>query len=224
MQLFLSIYRQTQYRLFWLVLALLTQSCAQLTPQSIPQVRAANVSHFEGLKEIKLFQLQGRIGIQNAGQGFSGKIHWLHKPTQDEIDLFSPFGSQIARIEKTDEQITFSNDQGDHAVAQNEKSLMQKQLGWYVPIEALVDWSLGRTHHFSDKAERIHSISASETQIDEQGRFKSFLQDGWRIEYQDYQHTQGYDLPSKLTLRKDDLYLKLIIESWEIHSSSNNPL
>jgi outer membrane lipoprotein LolB len=224
MQFFLSKCHQTKYRLFWLVLALLTQSCAQLTPQPVPQAHTANVRHFEGLKEIKLFQLQGRIGIQNAGQGFSGKIYWLHKPTQDTIDLFSPFGSQIARIEKTDEQITFSTDQGDHTVAQDEKSLMQKQLGWSIPIQALVDWSLGRTHQVSEKAETINLISASETQIDEQGRFKSFLQDGWKIEYQDYQHTQGYDLPSKLTLRKDDLYLKLIIESWEIHSSSSNPL
>jgi len=214
--------RQTQHVLLWILFAFFMQSCAQLPKQPIVQVHTANFSHFTRLQAINDFQLHGRMALQHAGEGFSGKINWLHEPTKDSIDLFSPFGSQVAKLEKVNQQMTFIDDIGHRTVAQDEKSLMQNQLGWYIPIEALVDWSLGRSHLINDKEMSKTVFEANHLQFDEQGRLQTFIQDGWKIEYHDYQTTQGYDLPSKLTLRKDDLYLKLIIESWEIHSPSQH--
>jgi outer membrane lipoprotein LolB len=123
------------------------------------------------------------MGLQTSGQGFSGRLHWQHTPSHDDISLFSPFGGQVAQIVKTDAQVTLTDDKGRSISASDIKTA---------------------------------SSNPVEPQWDAQGRLQSFKQDGWAVKYKSYKQTNGYDLPSKLTLRKEGLYLKLLVETWDI--------
>ena len=43
----------------------------------------------------------------------------------------------------------------------------------------------------------------------------SLKQDGWSIEYQNYSEQNGVFLPSKILLRSEKVYLKLLVEKWD---------
>jgi len=74
-------------------------------------------------------------------------------------------------------------------------------------MQGLPDWVLGRPASGSN---------ASDIIWDSAGRLIKLRQDGWEIEYAEYVEASGQQLPSKINLRNPKLYLKLIIEQWEI--------
>lgn len=163
-----------------------------------------SAQHLKKISQIQQFTLKGRIGLQSAGKGFSGQIQWQHQADHDLLTLYSPLGSQVAIIEKTPQQVTMTDAKGNKISADDLETLTQKTLGWSIPLEGLMDWSLGRP-----SAATIQSNT-----WDEHGFLRTLTQENWDIDYQSYVETQDYDLPNRLTLRRENVYLKLIIENW----------
>lgn len=205
----LNPFRQYRWVLTTTSLMLLLNGCVQMPQKSsAPNPPKRNAAHFDKIKQISTFDLQGRIGLQTKDKGFSGKLDWQHNADQDTINLFSPFGGQVAQIIKTPLSVTLTDSKGKTIAADNMQMLMKNNLGWTLPITSLEDWALGREKQTGD-------VAIDQT-WDAQGRLLSLKQDGWAIQYKSYKQVSDYDLPSKLTLRKEGLYLKLLINTWDI--------
>lgn len=162
------------------------------------------LQHLQTVAAIQQFSLQGRIGVQTEGKGFSGSLHWQHNSTNDNIALYSPLGGQVATIKKTADQITLEDSNGKSVSASDAESLTQTVLGWQLPLTGLADWSLGRPA----------SNPVQESTWDEQGLLSTLNQDGWKIEFRNYSEQHGYLLPNKILLKSEKVNLKLLIEKW----------
>ncbi len=160
--------------------------------------------HLQRIAAIGEFTLQGRIGVQTDGKGFSGSLHWQHDVTHDDIALYSPLGGQVAGIKKTTGQVTIEDANGNSRSATDAEALTQNALGWRLPLAGLADWSLGRPTN--------SPIQASTW--DEQGFLRTLKQDGWDIEYQNYSEQNGHFLPGKILLKSEKVNLKLLVEKW----------
>lgn len=194
----------------FLLLALIAslQACISAPPMKPAEsalTKALYEKHQQKIATIHQFTLQGRIGVQTEGKGFSGSLNWQHDKANDEVSLFSPLGGQVASIKKTSNQVTLIDDKGNSISEADAETLTQKTLGWKLPLAGLSDWSLGRP--------TSNTIQASKW--DEQGHLSTLKQDGWEIEYQNYIALNGYVLPSKIVLRNEKVNLKLLIERWE---------
>jgi outer membrane lipoprotein LolB len=181
--------------------------CAS-TPVAKPDQSAAaqtlRQQHLQSLAEIHQFSIQGRIGVQTNGKGFSGSMQWLHTQSDDNIALFSPLGSQVASIKKTPSQFTLEDASGKNYSAPDAETLTQEILGWRLPLKGLADWSIGRPTQGTVQ----NSI------WNEQGVLTNLEQDGWKIEYSNYEQQGSYLLPKKIYLKSDQLNLKLLVEKW----------
>lgn len=191
-----------------IVIALITllQACAttQTTPSNgTAQSQNINAQHLQSLAEIKQFALKGKIGVQTQAKGFSGRLDWQHQLSYDHIALYSPLGSQVASIQKTPEKVTLEDGSGKQISAADAESLTEKTMGWKLPLTGLVDWSLGRP--------TSSPILASTW--DEQGRLTSLKQDGWDIEYSDYNDFAGKQLPNKIYMRSPKVNIKLLVDN-----------
>lgn len=173
-------------------------------PAASPSSEALRLQHLQSLAAIQQFSLQGRIGVQTYGKGFSGSLHWQHDSTDDNIALFSPLGGQVASIRKDAGQITLEDTNGKIYAAADAETLTQTVLGWQLPLKGLVDWSLGRPA----------SSAIQGSTWNEQGLLTSLDQDGWKIEYDNYTEQHGYTLPGKIFLKSEKLNLKLLVEKW----------
>jgi outer membrane lipoprotein LolB len=190
-----------------LCLLVLLQACASTPLQQAANSAASQVlyqQHLRDLAAINSFSLQGRIGVQADGKGFSGSLHWQHSVNRDDIELFSPLGGQVASIQKTAAQVTLIESNGKHSSAENAETLTAEVLGWRLPLSGLADWSLGRPTQNAV----LHST------WDERGFLRTLKQDGWDIEYQAYSAYDGQFLPTKMSLRSEKLNLKLVVEMW----------
>jgi len=174
-------------------------------PTADSATQAMHQAHLQRIAEIRHFTLQGRIGVQTEGKGFSGGLHWNHQAANDDIALYSPLGGQVASIKKSIGQITLEDANGNSMSANDAETLTQTALGWQLPLTGLADWSLGRPSGGS---------AILDSTWDAQGLLTTLNQDGWKIEYQNYSEQNGYLLPGKIILKSEKVNLKLLIESW----------
>ncbi len=194
------------YRLFpGLVWLLLVGGCALQPPIRPAADIAVHTDHLKQLANIQSFHLQGRLAVNTNGKGYSGSMAWQHQTNIDTIDVFTPLGSKIAHIERTDVQVTLTNAKGEQINAQDAESLTEKALGWRLPLKGLSDWALGRPTQ----------APITQQQWDAFGKLTLLEQQGWKIEYLEYQDKMAVPLPQKITLRRENILLKLVVEQWQ---------
>jgi outer membrane lipoprotein LolB len=189
-------------------------SCSSLPKPEVSANSASQARHQAHLQDIAgivQFNIKGRIGVQAEGKGFSGSLTWQHNKINDDIALYSPLGGQLASIKKTTENVTLKDSKGSSITATDAETLTQSTLGWQLPLEGLADWSLGRPS----------SSAIQASTWDEQGHLSTLKQDGWDIKYENYANQNGHFLPSKILLRNEKVYLKLLVENWTNITSSS---
>jgi len=184
-------------------------ACSSL-PTQAPSATTASLSlhqqHLASLSRIQRFELKGRLGVQADGKGYSANLLWQHNAEEDDIRIYSPLGSQLARIQKTADGIRLEDAQGQVSVGKDAESLTQSLLGWRLPLTGLADWVLGRPAN-----------SAMASLIwDEAGHTLSLNEADWVIAYQQYQASPDAFLPHKLSLKNARVQLKLIVEKWTL--------
>jgi len=195
-------------RRHWLAVMLVLSGCAGLQPApersaSPPEVHQ---QHLASLADIQRFDVQGRIGVQTDGRGFSGGTRWHHAADSDTIGLFSPLGSQVANIERTPSHVILTDGDGKTYEAPDAESLTRQTLGWTLPMQGLPDWVLGRPTN-----------DAVELAVwDAEGKLLRLKQNGWDIRYQAYAQADRYQLPTKILMVSSKVNLKLLIERWQI--------
>ncbi|MEO8003827.1 MAG: lipoprotein insertase outer membrane protein LolB [Betaproteobacteria bacterium] len=189
---------QLLHRLLALVflIAVLT-GCA--TRQPVANLPASNAA-------IEAFALKGRVGVNVDGRGYSASVQWRHVSDRDSMRLLVPaVGSVIAEIEVDRNGATLTT--GDKKVYKSSdvQSLTREVLGWDLPLSGLRFWVTGR----ADPGFPLQSESR-----DAKNRYAAFVQNEWHVEYLDYFGDSA--LPSRLSLVRDQLRLRLVVETWDL--------
>ena len=185
-------------------------ACSGLSTKPSAQQPASSVNqkHLASLANIDTFSIKGRIGVVTNQHGFSGGIEWQHAVTNDNIDIFSPLGGKTANINKNQNKVTLTTQDGHSIKAQDAESLTEATLGWRLPLNGLSDWVIGKPTD--------NKIETSTW--DENGRLITLKQDGWDISYENYIEVNYANnsifLPKKVLLKSDKVNLKLIVDQW----------
>ncbi len=193
------------------LLALFLTGCAAFKTQDTHNSTIANASILHGhhmtlVNGIAHFSLTGRLGVTTNSKGFSGRVAWQHQSDGDNIDIFSPIGGKVANIIKTNGEILLTNSKNETITASDAETLTVQALGFRLPLSGLSYWTLGRPSNTSLVDYMVW---------DNEGRIQHLRQDGWDIHYRDYEElNDGYFLPKKITLRSNELIIKLIVETW----------
>ncbi len=91
------------------------------------------------------------------------------------IDLATPVGTTVARIEIEPGRATATGPQLQTASGPDADLLVESMLGWRLPVSGLADWIDGRPSP-------DHPASTQR----EGGRVSEIVQDGWTIRYAEY--------------------------------------
>ena len=91
----------------------------------------------------------------------------------------------------------------EHAAASQE---LAASLGFEPPLSSLRFWVLGASD----------PNFPSEEAIDEQQRLSHLEQDGWHVDYAEYMLVGAQWLPKRLTVTRQSLRLKLVIDTWRL--------
>jgi len=158
------------------------------------------------------FTRQGRFAIQSqqvngTTDAVQGGFNWVDQGSKLTLDLTSPMGSTLARVQVSANESVLTQSNGQQVHAKTPDELMLIAIGQPVPVLGLREWMAGRLAPQGNRA-----IPASDVVNNEQGRLSAFTQDGWRVELSRYDG-QG---PRLLSLRRDQdgqqISVRLVID------------
>lgn len=150
------------------------------------------------------FALNGRISVRHQGEVHSAGLRWMHQARSDEILLLAPLGQTVARVYRDAGQATLDKD-GKHYREADAETLMQRVLGWHLPLAGLHHWVLGMAAQHTP----------ADIEYDKNNRIVRLLQDGWEINYLRFADDRRDSLPSRLQLIREDLRVTLLIDEWD---------
>lgn len=184
-------------RLLVLALLVLLSGCGLSPVKPAPAARPAQ-------PEFAPFALNGRIAVKYDDTRHSAGLRWTHQAQSDEILLLAPLGQTAARVFSDARSATL--DDGDkHYRADNAEALMQRVLGWYLPVRGFHHWVLGLAE----------AGTPAKIERDGNGQIKVLHQNGWEVRYLRYADTRPDSLPTRLQLNREDLQVQLVIDEWE---------
>lgn len=156
------------------------------------------------LPPIEHFTLDGRIGVQFEGEGFSGGVRWTHAALRDELWILTPLGQAVAHIEGDGTGLTLTASDQKTYRAPTAAALTRQALGWELPLAGLRHWVTGR----SDPR------TPAQVSYDPAGRIARLWQDGWEIEYLAFADTASGLLPRTLAAQRQGLRIRLAVDGW----------
>ncbi len=162
------------------------------------QLEAGRFNHWD---------LHGRAAIFVNDEVHNVGLKWNRNPETFEMILEAPFGQGMFRLQSNRKLVNLTLPDGQVVYGEDAEEALIKVIGWSIPVSGLEFWIRGIPQKDGD----------ANYDLNGDGRLKSLLQNGWRINYLDYFEPQGpaKGLPRKMYLKRNDLAIKIVIEHWQ---------
>lgn len=160
---------------------------------------------------IDTFELNGRVNVKVKAENkaYPGKIRWQHRGAEEDLWIYTPIGTLVARLEQDEETASITTAQGEAYKAGTLSFLSRDVLGYDLPVDALQFWVRG--------LEWPKAVSTTRAQ-DEAGRLTTMTQDNWRITYLGWTPEGAPGLPTKLNVENDEMRLSMVIDQWKFRN------
>ena len=195
-------------RASFLLTAFALSACSTIPPGS--QELAARSLLYEDrqeqLVEAVSWSLQGRLAVRNDQDGGSGSFRWLEQPQNTQMDFHGTLGRGAWRLVAEPAGVVLERADGSSQRAGTIDEMVQGELGWAIPVDALSWWVRGLAA--PGEVER--------RMLNETGSLAELQQLDWTIEYGRYRSFQGLELPVKMTARRQDVSVKLAVKDWDL--------
>ncbi len=185
---------------------LLVGGCASHRYSTLPELGEDFQERQTRLSPFDHWQLQGRIAVRTADDGFTASLRWLQDGREIDARLHGPLGVGAVHLDGNARQLVFERGNGESEVLRNPERALRERYGWTVPVGSFRYWVLGIQDPRSD----------AELTIGDKGLLQSLSQDGWDVTYRDYQQVAAAQLPRKLVARSGDIKLTVSIKDWRI--------
>jgi outer membrane lipoprotein LolB len=153
------------------------------------------------------FALSGRVAVAAGGEGFNANLRWTQDGARSQLTLVGPLGVGGTQITASGSDLTLVTSRGEHIDSEAAHAALATRLGFDPPLSSLRYWVLGVPDP---------SQPATESLDVAQQRLSSLTQDGWRVEYLGYGSTDGEALPARLTLQRDTVRVRLLVDNWQL--------
>ncbi len=182
-------------KLGWGIIFLCLSGCAEN-----PKVSLLKPASFESANLLQAWQFQGRLLIRDT-EALTANIDWQHTVDKDILKLSGTLGLGAIKLELTKDCIVIERGFNDVQSSCDIDAFVAQSVGFVVPVTALRAWVVG------NYLQGVPVLLAE----------KGFQQLNWHIVYKDYmQSSSGTLMPRKLTVKKNNIILKLVIDKWDV--------
>ena len=189
------------------LLALLALAACRTLPPPPPAASGPWPERRPQLQALERFSLKGRIALSANGTGFNANLRWQQQGEDSHLALEGPLGVGGMQISARGSELEIVNAHGEHISSEAAQAELRARLGFDVPLASLRYWVLG----VPDPA-----TPAEETLDAEQQRLAGLSQDGWQVNYGAYMAAGAQTLPARLTLERDKVRVRLLVEDWQL--------
>jgi len=193
------------------VVVLLLSACVTTPP--LPEIDKITSwrMHEQRLNQLTDWELAGRISVQLASEGWSASLYWWQEQDDYKLRVVAPLGRGTVEISGNTETVKLRTADNQTLEDNDVAVLMQQNLGWEIPVEALIYWIRG----LPEPGTEVGSLD-----IDAQGRLAAIRHGGWNVTYENYTRVGALELPARMTIQREQLKLRLGINRWTLPDES----
>jgi outer membrane lipoprotein LolB len=192
--------------LLLLLAALSSLTGCVTTPPVTGPVDERHLERAAALAEIQRWSLEGRLAVSDGEDGGSGTLVWQQAPEWTRMVFHGALGRGAWRLSVDPGAAKLELADGRNYRAESVDALVQRELGWRIPVSDLSFWVRGLEAPGPVEGRRL----------DADGNLVELSQRGWLVEYGRYRDTGGISLPSKMTARRADRSVKLAVRKWSL--------
>jgi outer membrane lipoprotein LolB len=157
------------------------------------------------LRAMDDWSMEGRIALKVGRKGYNGTVSWVQAGENLDFRFRGPFGFGGFRIHGGNDRLRVKTTRGDEFWVTDPVVEMTERFGFSLPVYSMRYWILG----VSDP-----ELPAEET-VSEEGVLEFLDQAGWAVELDRYEAQLGDVFPGRLVMEKDDIRIRLAIDSWQ---------
>ncbi len=177
--------------------------------QTVPVSPAPSVSWSVRRPELQAlgrFGLNGRVAVAVGNQGFNAGLRWTQSAAVTQLALTGPLGAGGVEITANGDDLSVVTSNGKRLGNTAARMQLEDKLGFEPPLASLRYWVLG----VPDPA------APAAVQLDSQQRVTQLTQNGWQIDYTAYMPVGAEWLPRLLTLRRQDVRVRMVVDGWQL--------
>ena len=184
--------------LFVATFAVLLAACASapLQPSTRTTVDAADTP----------FSIAGRISARRGDAGVTGAFTWTHDAAHDAIDLSTPLGQTLAKLEGGANGVEVRLPDGRTQTAATWRELTERAFGVTIPVDGMSAWVRG-----VPRAAEPFTIER-----DARGRPALLRQQGWEVVYAYADDAAERPLRASLSYPgPDTIEVRVVVDRWQ---------
>lgn len=156
------------------------------------------------LTRIRSWNIDGAFSIRQMNKSTIASYTWQQRGNSYNIRIHSSLDIYTADISGRPNYVALQRSNQQRFSARTPERLMQKQLGWHLPISSLHYWMRG-----------LPAPGKYQATFDTFGHLIYLQQAGWQIQFSNYISIGKVDLPRTLQLNSDRFAVKIVIKHWE---------
>lgn len=144
--------------------------------------------------------------MSDEEDGGSGTLRWSQSAGETRLDFHGALGRGAWTLVADDDSARLQLADGRSFQGYDLNDLVESQLGWHVPVDALSWWVRG-----------LEAPGGTEMRnLGEGGELTDLKQSGWVIEFTRYREQGGVLVPGKMVARQNDKTVKLAVRDWNL--------
>lgn len=166
---------------------------------------AAQAAHEAALALHPDWHLAGRVALTNNGRGGSGRLEWQQHGGDFSVELSAPVTRQGWRLSGREGDVVLEGLDGGPRRGTDAATVLREATGWEIPVGALASWVRGARA----------ADGPAELEFSADGRLARLRQQGWTLEYADWQRqAEGTVLPMRISASRDTARVRLVVDAW----------
>ena len=159
----------------------------------------------QALTAVPAWSLRGRLGVSDGRDGGSGTLEWTQRGDTFRFSVHAPVTGKTWTLAGTPSHAVLTGLRPQAIEGDDARALLERELGWQVPVAGLVDWVRG-----------MRAPGTANIEFRPDGLPAAIIQDGWRVEFLDYDGNHELPLPRRLFASRGERKVRLAIREWSI--------
>jgi outer membrane lipoprotein LolB len=156
------------------------------------------------LKELTAWDMAGKLSLDDSEDGGSGRLDWQVRDTGSLMHFRAAMGRGAWQLNSGPGYAELLRADGSITRSSSLSDLVEAELGWRIPVDALKWWALG-----------VPAPGSAELlDLDIKGRILAMTQDGWSISFKGYRLFDEVELPGRMDAVHGRYRVKLAVSSW----------
>ena len=199
--------------LAWLTAAtVLLAGCGMLPERISPEPAwsaddTAWQAHALALSRLRSWTMQGALIVRSSGDTSRVTMQWRQTGDSYRVRFNgpAPFGVGLFEVEGSEAGVKARFADGRRVRAESPEALLEREVGWSVPLAGLRYWLVGAP---------APDGAPSETELDGRGRLARLEQAGWTLIYERYGNLGDLALPERIRFSGESVEATVVVRRW----------